>query len=390
MPAKGIFSAITAICAAIAVAGISVCCAADASKGTWQPELRIGLSGAQKTVSFRVNRDCYLASASDAKRRIPVPKGEETVVVLSGKEFHAKGKTFSGEKLELRTTDPRDMGELVTVLGGKQYRGGLQLLQRGGGMTVVNILPAEQYLRGVLPEEMPVSWAQEALKSQAVAARTFALKNRKRHEADGYDLCSSTHCQIYTGMEEEDPHADTAIRSTYGEVLVSGGALIDAFFHTDSGGMTENSEEVWGTHFPYLRAAKEPEMKTHPWSKAVSMDAFQAKAKLGKIKSIELSRLEIGKKGKDRTSSGRVKHVRVVGKTGSKLFSGADLRSMFALKSTLFSISYNGKQVTFSGYGWGHGLGMSQWGAKAFAERGDDYRKILSHYYRNTDIKKLY
>lgn len=367
-------------------------CAGSDQKGSWQPELRVGLFSGQKTVNFHVNKDCDLSISTNKKTRVSVGKGETVTVNLSGKGFQVKGKNLPGELLELRTHDPRDLKDLVTTVNGKQYRGGLQLLQRGGGMTVINILPSEQYLRGVLPEEMPPSWPKEAVKSQAVAARTFALKNRKRHESEGYDLCSTTHCQLYTGMAEEDPDADAAIRETYGEVLFSkqGGSIIDAPFHTDSGGMTENSEEVWGTSSPHLRAAKELRTGTQPWSKSVSLDVFQSKFNVGSIKKIELSPLEIGKKTKDRTTSGRVKTVHIVGSRGSKAVSGTDMRSIFGLKSTLFSMKLSGKQVTFSGFGWGHGLGMSQWGAKAFAERGDEYQKILTHYYQNTMIKKLY
>ncbi len=365
---------------------------AEESKSGWQPELRVGLFSGQKSVTFQASRECVLSLRSNPKKKVSVKKGETITVTVSGWDFQAKGKKFSGECLELRPPDPRDMKDLVTTLNGKPYRGGLQMRLRGGAMVVVNILPVEQYLRGVLPEEMPPSWAPDALKVQAVAARTFALKNRKRHEPEGYDLCSSTHCQLYTGMTEEDPHTDEAIAGTYGEVLFAlvNGALIDAPFHTDSGGMTENSEDVWGSYSPCLRAAKEVETKTHPWSKTVTMDEFQKQFNLGKIKKIELSSLEIGKKTKDRTSSGRVKSVQVVGSKGSKTVSGTELRSLFGLKSTLFSVKLQGNQVAFSGYGWGHGLGMSQWGAKAFAERGDGYQKILAHYYQDTIIKKLY
>ena len=390
MSLRSIFVAGVAVVAVFAF--LPFACAAENQKGGWQPELRVGLFSGQKTVSFHVNKDCDLSLSSSKKSKVSVGKGETVTVNLSGKGFQVKGKNLSGELLELRTPDPRDLKDLVTTVNGKQYRGGLQLLQRGGGMTVINIVPSEQYLRGVLPEEMPPSWPKEAVKSQAVAARTFALKNRKRHESEGYDLCSTTHCQLYTGMAEEDPDADAAIKETYGEVLFSklGGSLIDAPFHTDSGGMTENSEEVWGNPSPHLRAAKELQTGTQPWSKSVPLDVFQSKFDVGSIKKIELSPLEIGKKTKDRTTSGRVKTVCIVGSKGSKIVSGTDMRSLFGLKSTLFSMKLSGKQVTFSGFGWGHGIGMSQWGAKAFAERGDDYKKILAHYYQNIMIKKLY
>jgi stage II sporulation protein D len=190
--------------------------------------------------------------------------------------------------------------------------------------------------------------------------------------------------------------ASRAVKETGGEVLESHGALVDALFHTDSGGMTENSEDVWGSRIDCLRAAKEVRTETYPWEKNITVEKFsELLAKRGKnigtLKKIELSPIKIGKSSKDRTVSGRVKQVTFVGKNGKASITGNDLRSMLGLKSTLFGMTMNRNVLFIKGYGWGHGLGMSQHGAKAYADSEHyDYKKILQHYYRGAELKKLY
>jgi len=362
---------------------------AEEAKPAWQPELRIGVMFNQKNATIMANRDCIFFAGKEKTR---IFKGEVLAVILTNDGIEIKGKKFGGNMWEIRTDDPREIKTLVLRVNGKSYRGGLRFLRKGDSMTIINVTPAEEYLRGVVPEEMPPLWSKEALKAQTVAARTFALKNRKRHEAEGFDLCTGVHCQVYAGQVREHTNSDTAIKETYGEVLFAlpSGPIIDTPFHTDSGGMTENNEELWGRGIPYLRGVKELKEKTNPWTKTVSRLDFEKKAKINNIKKIELSPLTIGKRYADRTKSGRVKNIRIVGEKETKFLTGAELRSLFNLNSTLFDVTLKGKTVEFKGYGIGHGVGMSQYGAKAWAESGKNYKEILEHYYRKTFIKKLY
>lgn len=284
-------------------------------------------------------------------------------------------------------------GELS--LDGRRYRGALELRHKSGGLTAVNIVPVDGYLRSVVPEEMPVDWPAEAIKAQSVAARSFALASRGRHASEGYDLCTTTHCQLYTGTTAEKSASNAAIKATRGEVLTYGGKPIEALFHTDSGGMTENSEDVWGSHVPYLRAAKDTPAKTMPWTKAISRADLERKlaAKghdIGKVRSLVLSPLAIGRSAKDRTASGRVKTMTVKGTKGTATLSGTTWRSLLGLKSTLFDAKLAKDMVTFTGYGSGHGLGISQWGAERMAAKGASYAEILHHYYTGTKMQQLY
>ena len=160
--------------------------------------------------------------------------------------------------------------------------------------------------------------------------------------------------------------------------------------------MTESSENVWGSSVPYLHAVTEVQMQTQPWSRTVSVESFvqsveqDGRSLLGTLKEIRLSPLTVGKGSGDRTPSGRVRSAEFVGTKGRVVLSGNELRSMFSLPSTLFSVRFDRAEVIISGYGSGHGLGLSQWGAKAFADKAKSYKEILFHYYTGVTLEKLY
>jgi len=342
------------------------------ASAAWQPPLSIGLLDHQTTVSLLTN-------------------GKTTTVTVKDGKLAINGKPINGTMFDLSQTEK---GVSRVLVNGKPYRGTIRIDLHGSSFTVVNVVPTEDYLAGVLPKEMSSGWPQEAQKAQAVAARTFALHSRGRHKDAGYDLCTSTHCQSYGGIAGEEQGSTAAIDATYGEVLMYQGQLIDAVFHTDSGGMTDRSEDVWGTEVPYLRPAKEVETNTQPWKRTWTSDVFAAKLArkkdIGKLQRITLSPLTVGKSAADRSASGRVKSATFFGTKGTLRLTGNDLRSIFGLSSTLFDLKLSGSTVTANGYGAGHGLGLSQWGARAFAAKGMKYQDILSHYYAGTTLKQLY
>lgn len=355
-----------------------------------EPDLRVGLAVKQGSVT--VSLAGGKGTARTEGKGASLAAGQSYDVRWQNGAFLVGREKLRGEILIIRPSDKSDGG---LALDGRRYRGALELRHRGGGLTAVNIVPVDGYLRSVVPEEMPVDWPAEAIKAQSVAARSFALASRGRHASEGYDLCTTTHCQLYTGTAAEKSASDAAIKATRGEVLTYGGKPIEALFHTDSGGMTENSEDVWGSHVPYLRAAKDTPAKTMPWTKTISRADLERKlaAKghdIGKVRSIALSPLAIGRAAKDRTASGRVKTMTVKGTKGTATLSGTTWRSLLGLKSTLFDAKLAKDMVTFTGYGSGHGLGISQWGAERMATRGASYADILHHYYTGTKLQQLY
>lgn len=353
------------------------------------PDLRVGLSSGRASLTI-TPAGGKAAVQTGSSKTITLAANTAAAIRWQDGAFLVGREKLRGEVLTIR---PSGAGELA--LDGRCYRGALELRHKGGGLTAVNIVPVDGYLRSVVPEEMPVDWPAEAIKAQSVAARSFALASRGRHAGEGYDLCTTTHCQLYTGTVAEKSASNAAIKATRGEVLTYGGKPIEALFHTDSGGMTENSEDVWGSHVPYLRAAKDTPTKTMPWTKTISRADLERKlaAKghdIGKVRSLALSPLAIGRAAKDRTASGRVKTMTVKGTKGTATLSGTTWRSLLGLKSTLFDAKLTKEAVTFTGYGSGHGLGISQWGAKRLAETGKSYADILHHYYTGTKLQQLY
>ena len=369
------------------------------AEAAWQPELLVSLGTKGTTLRLSGNMPVVLKRLDNQKVVWQGKAKEFATLTFAGTGWELNGKKLKkadAATLELTVADERNLAKLISTYDNKSYRGALRLLPRKGGLHLINRVTAEEYLQGVVPEEMPAEWNAEAVKAQAVAARTYALRQRKRHGKEGFDVCASTHCQQYGGVAVERAAANQAIKATQGMVLQSNGALVDALFHTDSGGMTENSEDVCGSRIDCLRAAKELRTETYPWEKnitAAQLSGLLAKRgkNIGELKKIELSPIRIGKASQDRTVSGRVKTVTFVGKNGKASMTGNDLRSMLGLKSTLFSMTLNRNVVFIKGYGWGHGLGMSQHGAKAYADSEHwDYKKILQHYYQGAELKKLY
>lgn len=362
--------------------------AAQAQPAEQAPLLRIGLTSGQPSVT--------VAAGGRAEARTESAKPVALTATASYEIRWQNGAFLVGrEKLrgEILTIRPSDKSDGGLALDGRRYRGSLELRHRGAALTAVNIVPVDDYLLSVVPEEMPTDWPAEALKAQSVAARSFALKSRGRHAAEGYDLCTTTHCQLYKGIASEKTASTAAVRATRGEVLTYGGQPIEALFHTDSGGMTESSEDVWGSHVPYLRAVRDTPLGTMPWTKTMSTADLEQKLaakghNIGRLRAIELSPLAVGRAAKDRTASGRVKAMTVTGTKGSVTLSGTAWRSLLGLKSALFDAKLTKDSVTFTGFGAGHGLGISQWGAKRLAETGKSYADILHHYYTGVTLQR--
>lgn len=355
--------------------------------------------------------------------------------------------------IEVQSDDPRGIW-----LGSRRYRGRLQLLVRGGQVQVVNHLGIETYLTSVVGSEMPHKWPLPALQAQAVAARTYAL--RQRGKAGDFDVKATVSSQVYRGVESETPSTIEAVESTRSLVLVHAGRLINAVFHSSSGGATEPSGEVWRNQLPYLVSVADHDQHSpvHRWNKRFDDDELRDLFReIGGVKRLQVLKT---------SSTGRVRTARVQGPHGSLVLTGRELRKRLGLKSTmvqfelingsvgsstasstaptqtvsqsvsraappligLWQDSASGPDTTPSkssrlasllpppppplpqlnpsafnrprldvregelvlearGQGFGHGVGMSQWGAHGLALQGADFRQILLHYYRGAEIR---
>lgn len=277
--------------------------------------------------------------------------------------------------------EPTDGG--YVFIGDRWYRGRVLLIPSASGVTAVNFVDLESYLYSVLGGEMPTNWPLEALKSQAVAARSYALYRRSRSQSAEYDVVSTTASQVYKGLEAEAPSTRTAVDATRNQVLTYGGQIIEAVFHSSSGGYTENVEDVWQQPLPYLRAVQDYDAgaPVYQWSVSIPMAEFaQRITGVGYLTAATPERT---------TPHGRVVSIRMEGDSGSRLLSGNEVRQALGLKSTLFSIDVAGDTVNISGRGFGHGLGLSQWGAHNMAQQGRNYQEILTHYYMGTTLSQV-
>lgn len=253
-------------------------------------------------------------------------------------------------------------------------------------------VPLEEYVIGVVAGEMPASFNIEALKAQAVASRTYALKKSESSKND-YDVVDTTSNQVYIDYDEMKEtwqnNYDTyvskvkeAVAQTKGEVVLYNNNLIDAMFFSTSNGYTENSEDVFSSNMPYLVSVDsswdKEESPVFSSTKEVSKSEFLFNLGLDTKDSINIESIE-------KTNTGRVKTIVINGKK----FESSKIRSTFDLKSTSFTINVNNDKVVFNVNGYGHGVGMSQYGANGMAKAGYKYNDILTHYYKNCDIKKI-
>ena len=257
-------------------------------------------------------------------------------------------------------------------------------------------LSLEEYLIGVVFAEMPPSFEVEALKAQAVAARTYTL-NKMQNSRHAGALCSdSSCCQAWISdaacrekYGEQYPEwyekISDAVRATSGLVLLYHGQLIDATYFSSSGGKTEDAAAVWGSDVPYLISVESPEPDAPHRSDSVSIPFTQFCDMIHTIASdADLSGNPAGWFGaQTATAGGGVNTLEI----GGILFSGTDLRSLFSLRSTAFTVEIAPDSIVFTTTGNGHRVGMSQYGANAMAAAGNDFRAILTHYYSGVEIK---
>jgi stage II sporulation protein D len=282
-------------------------------------------------------------------------------------------------------------------IDGKWYRGRAAVVATGNALTAVNYVELEEYLYSVVGAEMPTSWPLEALKAQAVAARTYVLYQRQSNANTVFDVGDTTRWQVYEGIAEEAPTTIAAVNATQGQVLTYNGNLIEAVFHSSSGGHTENVEDVWTSPRPYLRAVQDFD-QTAPvfqWSETFTADALRQRITgIGNILSFV---------PEETTPQGRIVSMRVEGDAGSRVLSGNDLRSALGLRSTLFTVTpqlgniasaagdipSTPSRFMVSGRGFGHGIGLSQWGAFALAQQGYNYQQIVQHYYTGAILSRI-
>ena len=258
--------------------------------------------------------------------------------------------------------------------------------------NVVISVPFEDYIKGVLAGEMPANFELEALKAQAVAARSYALVRISQNQSKEYDVVNTTDNQVYLTDEvlkekwkneyvSKINKIKKAVNDTKGEYLSYDGKVVEALFFSTSTGKTENSEEVFSSKVPYLRSVSSKWDEKSPVymdTSIFTLSDFYQKLNLKYNEQLDYKILET-------ISTGRIKKIIINGQE----FNGRDFASKLKLRSNYFSIIQNGNNITINTKGYGHGVGMSQYGALGMAKEGYKYDQILKYYYQNVEIKKI-
>ncbi len=345
----------------------------------------------------------------------------------------------SGQNDFFLRASTKTSSNVVVGYNTKTYRGGIGFKRYPDSvLTVINYISLDDYLYGVLPKEMSGSWPLEALKAQAIAARNFAVASMGKHSEHGFDICSTTDCQVYGGHSVEKPRSNQAVDESSGKLLKYNGKIVQAYYHSNSGGQTENIENIWTSSLPYIVGVHDPYSVGSPntdWELSYTLKEIEnilskKGYSIGTLKDVRIEEV---------SENGRVQKLVFIGSAGKAELIKEKSRALFGyttLKSMWFELgnkpmvtvvsrssysrtdlstanyvtangiessnnnsfvvtdgqntdklSFSSDKVVFRGHGFGHGLGMSQWGAKVMAESGFDYEQILTHYYKNTIIE---
>jgi len=325
-----------------------------------------------------------LLEVKDVAEKNLMTRVEAAVIDVYHRTMRLNGDRLTHDKLVIA---PAESG--ILVLNGYPFRGKMRIQKNPkGGLDVINILGVEAYLYGVIPKEMSPQWFPEALKAQAIAARTYALYQMDKSKNRDFDVLSTTASQVYGGVAAEANKASRAVDETKGVVIRYNGQLALAYFHSNSGGMTEDAQRVWTAEIPYLKAVRDEfSLKAPACSWKLILNADEIKKALNK-KGVTIGQVETIVAA-DVSPSGRVMKIRMSHGDRETILNGNDFRLKInptLIKSTLFTISQNAQEIRFEGRGYGHGVGMSQWGAYVMAREGRSYRDILRYYYQGVDI----
>lgn len=364
-----------------------------------------------KPIPAELNRPIRVGVYTDVKELYLIRGGEEIRITAAGNKLKFQGKENS---MEVEAKEIYDEGTCIAIAPDKKslksacYPGYFSIAINKGKLNAINVVDIEEYIRGVIPYEIGKldSSRFEALKAQAVAARTYAYKHFGSRESLGFDVFADTKDQVYKGLQSATSLTDSAVKETAGEAMTYDGAFITAYYHSTCGGETEvmatwNKEDI-----PYLRSKPDLREDGTPWCNESSYSTWERKYSDAEVQKMAKENAgEVKAKIKDFTKvtdivikdtlpSGRILTMEVITDKGSFEIVSDKTRWLFKnkgviLPSSFFRISRDGDNWILSGKGFGHGVGMCQMGVRARAQAGQKYDEILKHYYTGITIQRF-
>jgi len=310
-----------------------------------------------------------------------------STVTCSKTGIIADGTDYKTDRLFIQALDPESVS-----INGRKYRGNIRLVKKDAlHLLVVNDIDLEDYVKGILYHEVSHYWPEEALKAQAIVCRTYALYQMGESSRRDYDVTNDIYSQVYGGRTSERYRTNKAVEETKGLALVYNGSIFPAYFHATCAGHTEDASLLWKINISPLRGVACTFCKDSPhfnWHQVIALSELKkllVKAGYktgGDIKAIEIL---------DRDNSGRIGELKIITAKEEFTISAKDFRNSLSpniIRSTNFTVSIAGNDAVFEGFGWGHGVGMCQWGAYFMAKEGKNYKDILQYYYPGSELSQ--
>ncbi|MCX5680041.1 MAG: SpoIID/LytB domain-containing protein [Candidatus Omnitrophica bacterium] len=298
------------------------------------------------------------------------------------------GKAIGGTGINIKVVKDSNI-----YIDTRRFRGSVDIVRKDNGkLLVINNIDMDDYLYGVLYHEVSHRWPAECLKAQAIAARTFALEQARGNKGQPYDLRCDIYSQVYGGRDGEKWSTTHAVDSTRGKVLTFNGDIFPTYYHATCAGYTEDASNLWNADIAPLKGVPCNfcgNSKHYRWAKELPLANVESKLKdsgykIGHIKSVNIL---------SKNRSGRNENIEIKDDTGtSVVLTGKDFRQIFGpneIRSTKFDAEIKRGNLMLNGMGWGHGVGMCQWGAYGMALRGKKCDDILKYYYPGTEIMAI-
>jgi stage II sporulation protein D len=367
---------------------ILFCFSCRLSQAVEETIVRVAVFQNVSKISLDINTAFEFKSIDGSQVLFSSPKARGLVIKPMQGGFLTGEDKINVERLVINRLD-----DGFISVNGRLFRGHIRLINTGAlTFSVVNFVESEDYIRGVLYHEISHLWPFETIKAQAVVARTFALKEAKLNKNKDFDLTNDVYSQVYGGRTSERWRTNKAVEATKGEVLIFKDELLSAFYHATCAGHTEDANLVWGIDAAPLKGVVCTFCQYSPhfrWDVALPLKQVEDKLKKAGFKVSGIKGINI----LGRSISNRILKLSISSSSGDLELSGKQLREILGaniLRSTNFEVRLKGATVFFDGFGWGHGVGLCQWGAYFMGKRGFTYRQIIEYYYPGVKLEKQY